>query len=481
VAENSMVTLPLKRVSAARFQAAKRVVGNSLSATLRSFEILLLVARYGAGFCVRVTYLCLRRRRDQYAQLLGESLATFCEALGPAFIKAGQILSSRPDLLPAGVGAPLRRLQNQIASFDGARTPKIIETAFERPLDDLFDSFDLKPIASASIAQVHRARLKDGREVAVKVRRPGVSRVVNDDMRILRFVAKALSTLPGMSAVPLPELVDEFVGPIKQQLDFHLEAANNQRFREEFALTEHIRLPALVEDLCTENVLTMEYLDHLQRTDFNSLSARERQTAALAGLRALYKMIFIDGFIHADMHPGNVFIREWGEFVILDTGLVASLDEADQRDFVDFFFGLINNEGRECARIIYENASYRAENCDLKAFEAAMVELIGRHSALKSHEFEVAHLVYQLIETQRRFKIRGSTKFMMTILSMVVFDGICKQLYPQCDFQSEARGFLISARYRRKPAPKNSQWQLDRSMAMPKSNVQPPVLKVNAS
>jgi ubiquinone biosynthesis protein len=456
VAKKSMVTLPLTRVSTARFQAVNQVAGNSLSAILRSFEILLLVARHGAGLCVRVAYLCLRRRREQYAQLLGESLATFCEALGPAFIKAGQILSSRPDLLPAGVGAPLRCLQNQIAPFAGARAAKIIETAFSRPLPDLFDAFELEPIASASIAQVHRARLKDGREVAVKVRRPGVSRVVNNDMRILRFVAKTLSTLPGMRAVPLPELVDEFVGPIKQQLDFHLEAANNRRFREEFALTERIRLPALVEDLCTENVLTMEYLDQLQRTDVNSLSASERKTAALAGLRALYKMIFMDGFVHADMHPGNVYVREWGEFVILDTGLVAILDAANQRDFVDFFFGLINNEGRECARIIYENASYRAKNCDLKAFEAAMVALIARHSALKCHEFEVAHFVFELMETQRRFKIRGSTRFMMTILSMVVFDGICKQLYPQCDFQNEARGFLITARYRRKASPKDS-------------------------
>jgi ubiquinone biosynthesis protein len=164
-------------------------------------------------------------------------------------------------------------------------------------------------------------------------------------------------------------------------------------------------------------------------------------------------MIFNDGFVHADMHPGNVYVRAWGEFVILDTGLVAILDEDNQRDFVDFFFGLINNEGRECARIIYDNAAYRAKNFDREAFDAAMVELIARHSALKCHEFEVADFVYQLMELQRRFKIRGSTRFMMTILSMVVYDGICKQLYPLCDFQNEARGFLITARYRRKAAP----------------------------
>ena len=189
-------------------------------------------------------------------------------------------------------------------------------------------------------------------------------------------------------------------------------------------------------------------------------------------------MIFLDGFVHADMHPGNVFVREWGEFVILDTGLVAILDEANQRDFVDFFFGLINNEGRECARIIYENASYRAKTCDLEAFEAAMVELIARHSALKCFEFEVAHFVYELMVAQRRFKIRGSTKFMMTILSMVVYDGICKQLYPQCDFQSEARGFLITARYRRRPVGNNLQPHLAQSMPTQNTNAPVPVLQM---
>ena len=441
---------------AMRSQSGKREFGNTLSPMLRSFEILFLVARYGAGFCLRAAYLFLRRRKGQYGQLLGESLASLCEALGPTAIKVGQILSSRPDLLPSGVGAPLLRLQEQIAPFDSGGIPEMIEAAFARPFDELFDSFDLTPVASASIAQVHRARLKDGRDVAVKIRRPGISRVVQNDIRIVNFIASMLSKLPGMRTVPLPELVSDIQTPIEQQLDFHLEAANNRRFRQAFNLVEHIRIPALVENLCTENVLTMEFLDRLQRTDSAGFSTPERKTAALAGLRALYKMIFIDGFIHADMHPGNVFIRECGEFVMLDTGLVAMLDEADQRDFVDFFFGLVNNESRVCARIVYENASYRASNCDVEGFEAAMAELIGRHSALKSHEFEVALFVYQLIELQRRFKIRGSTKFMMTILSMVVFDGICKQLYPDCDFQNESRAFLITARYRRKPTAKKS-------------------------
>jgi ubiquinone biosynthesis protein len=451
------------------------------SAIQRSLEIIFLVLLHASLFGLRAMPLFVLRRRRRCGPLIGESLARLCEALGATFIKLGQILSSRPDLLPAGVVGPLVRLQDRIAPFYGAHIPSIISAAFGRPMSELYDSFDLVPVASASIAQVHRARLKDGRDVAVKIRRPGISRVVDNDLRILSFISKVLSALPGMSTVPLPELVRDIGNPLREQLDFRLEAANNRLFRQYFARIEHIKMPALVEELCVEDVLTMEHLDKMERVDAEKFTQQERKTAALAGLRALYKMIFTDGFIHADMHPGNVFIREWGEFVILDMGLVARLDEADQRDFVDFFFGLVNNQGRECARIIYESATYRGRNCDRHAFESAMVELIGKHSALKSQEFEVARFAYQLIETQRRFSLRGSTKFMMTILSMVVFDGICKQLYPECDFQNEARGFLITARYRRKPAPKQSQWHPDCSMGMPKSNVQPPVLKVKAS
>lgn len=476
-----MVAFRFKRranSTATWFKALSRVAEHTWSSPfVRFLEILFLTARHGTGFCVRAAYLCLRRRRHECGRAFGESVAELCEDLGPTFIKVGQILSSRPDLLPESMGPPLLRLQDQIAPFDGAQIPKLIESAFGCPLHELFDSFDQAPVASASIAQVHRARLKDGREVAVKIRRPGICRVVNSDMRILELISRALVRLPGMRAVPLLELVDDIQLPIRQQLDFHLEAANNRRFREAFVFSEHIKVPELIDHLCTEDVLTMEYMDQMRRTDSATLTVDERKTSALAGLRALYKMIFIDGFIHADMHPGNVFVREFGEFVILDTGLVASLDENDRRDFVDFFFGLVNNESRECARIIYDNASYRAKNCDVKAFEAAMVELIAKHSALKSHEFEVAHFVYQLIEIQRRFKIRGSTKFMMTILSMVVFDGICKRLYPQCDFQKEARAFLITARYRN--APKSPARQVNRSIGVPGLNV-PAGLKVRA-
>ena len=430
---------------------SQRRLTDTVSAVGRCFEIALLVIRYAARFGWRSLKHLVFRPGTPRKTILGEELTGLFEALGPTFIKIGQILSSRPDLLPAEIVIPLTRLQEQVAPFDTRLIPGLIEEAFARPMDEVFAAFDFEPVSSASVAHVHRARLKDGREVAVKIRRPHIVRIVESDLRLLRLMARTLVLLPLMRTVPLIELIEDVEAPIRQQLDFKLEAENNRRFRNCFAGIEHIKFPDLVDDLCCESVLTMEFLHDLERVTSRKFTPTELRIAALAGLRALYKMIFFDGLIHADMHPGNVFVREWGEFVILDTGLVAKLSRADRQDFVNFFFGLVNNQGRECARIVYDNALFRSKRCDRAAFEAAMVELIAEYSSKKSYEFEVAHFTYQLIKTQRHFGIRGSTKFMMTILSMVVFDGICKQLYPECDFQAEARGFLILAKYRREP------------------------------
>lgn len=394
----------------------------------------------------------LSRQQISRGILLGKGLRGLFESLGATFIKLGQILSARPDLLSHEITTPLSQLQDHVAPVEVGQIRGLLEAAFGCPIDNIFEQFEFKPIASGSVAQVHRAQLPNGRHVAVKIRRPGLVRQVDTDLRLARFFARFLALIPAFRTMPLVDLISEFERPIRQQLDFKQEAANIRRFRANFALVERITMPVLVEELCTESVLTMDYLEHLEKVTSTRFSDEERKAGALAGLRALYKMIFTDGFIHADMHPGNVFLRQWGDVVILDMGLVAELSNADLNDFVDFFFGLVSNQGQVCARILYDTAPYCAPYCDRQAFEAAIVELVATHSSLSSQEFEVTHFVYQLIETQRRFGIRGSTHFIMSVLAMVVFDGICKQLYPECDFQREARGFLLMAKYRRNGA-----------------------------
>jgi ubiquinone biosynthesis protein len=399
---------------------------------------------HGLRFGARVLF-----RRGSVRWALGQSLAECAEQLGPTFLKIAQILSSRPDLLSPELTAPLARLQDQVRPFDSRRIPALIEAAFGRRIDDLFSRFDLEPVSAASIAHVHRATLKDGRTVAVKIRRPGIDTIVRRDFRLLRLLARCGSALPMLRVMPLQELVEEIAAPILLQLDFVQEAAANRALRRNLQSSEDVTIPALVDVLCTESVLTMEFLDDLQKVTGDVLDVLARRRAALAGLRALYRMIFLNGVVHADLHPGNFFVRPFGRVAILDTGLVIHLSEDTRRDFVDFFFGIVNDEGDVCARIVYDGALWRAPWCDRDAFGLAMRRLVSRYAALKSRDFEVTAFVFELLETQRRFGIRGSTSFIMTVLAMVVYDGICKQLHPECDFQAEARGYLITARYQR--------------------------------
>lgn len=378
---------------------------------------------------------------------LPRRVAALLEDLGPTFIKAGQILSCRPDLLPRSWCDALGRLQEDVAPVPARQVTATIEDAFGAPLSRLFAHFDCVPIAAGAIAQVHRAVLSDGRVVAVKVRRPDAVRHMEGDFAIMFALASFLSRVPALRALPIRELIEHVAAAVCGQLDLQAEADNHRRLRLLLADADHLRIPALVEPLCAASVLTMEFVDGLQHVVATPLPSPRRQALALTGLRALYRMIFREGLVHADMHPGNVFVRRDGGLVLLDMGLVARLSPDDRRAFTDFFFGLVNGHGAKCARILIGGASAFGPRYDAARFEHAIVELVDRYARLRSSEFEITRFVGELLDRQRRFDVRGSTAFITTVLAMVVYDGICKQLYPDCDFQAEARGFLILNRY----------------------------------
>ena len=418
----------------------------------RSIEIVCWTGLHGLLWVCRWLWCRLLRRRLTSAQVASRAVSALLESLGPTFIKAGQVLSARPDLLPGPLVAQLRRLQDRVAPPNLRRALAQAEAAFGRPLDEVFQSFETQPLCSASVAVVHRARLADGSEVAVKIRRPGIVRKVRNDLRLVRLSAALLVRLPRFRFLPFDLVMQEVSQAIEQQLDFEAEAENNRRFRQNFAHVDQVTIPALIDDLCSESVLVMEYLADLQKVDEpNDLRRKDGEKGAMIGLRALYKMIFIDGFVHADMHPGNVFVREWGEFVMLDFGLVATLDDPTLRHFVDFFFGMVSNDGLECSRVVRSTAIHLAPWFEQAQFEQQMIQLVERHSSLDASEFEVTRFAVELFETQRRCGLLGSAAFSMTILSLVVFEGIVKLLYPSLDFQAEARAFLIAARARPSP------------------------------
>ena len=417
--------------------------------TFRLCEFIFFGGLHSAAFSLRVLVRLLSRRGPTTARLLGETICDLFESLGATFVKVGQVMSSRPDIFSEAVTGPLKRLQDQVAPFDTRKIPALLFEALGRPMNVLFAEFDLKPLSAASVAHVHRARLKDGREVAVKIRRPGQLRRVRYDLLVLKLFARLLDLLPGMYLISLPQMVDEFTRNICRQLDFRIEADNNRRFRKNFAGKTAVKFPALVEEYCTESTLVMEYLGGLQKIGHVTLPQEERQKAARTALSALYQMCFSDGFIHADMHPGNVFVRGGGEFVILDLGLTTELGPDDFKSFLEFFFAMITNNGKSCAKIIFETSPFRRKGAVYGQFEAEMTKLIAKYFSTTSGEFEVSGYTTELFALQRRHGIQNRAGFATTIIALIVFEGITKALDPELDFQGEGRKYFAEALGRR--------------------------------
>src|SRR5436853_2759775 len=313
----------------------------------RIVEISFFLVLYSLGSIYRWVVQVLSGRGPAIGPPIGEPLAALCESLGPTFIKIGQILSSRPDLLPPEVTIPLSRLQDRVALVGAGKIERQIEKSFGRPIAEIFEFFDPVPVSGASVAQVHRARLRTGEEVAVKIRRPHVIATVKRDLLVLDFFIRVAELIPAMRLIPVRELFGEFGRLIEQQLDFDFETNNNRRFRQNFADWKQVVIPRLIDEFCTESILTMEYLDGLMKVTALTFSPEQCQEAAVFSLHALYKMIFEDGFVHGDMHPGNIFFRQGGEFVLLDLGLVAILEPREVAEFARFFFGMVSNNGKE--------------------------------------------------------------------------------------------------------------------------------------
>ena len=425
--------------------------GHVFQMWFRSLEIGIALCFHIARFGGRLLWSKVSRKPRPWQALLGLSIAELCDTLGATFIKIGQILSTRCDLFPSELIEPLIMLQDRIKPFAFRHVSSIILVQYGSSLKEVFAEFEEQPISSASIASVYRARLHDGSLVAVKIRRPDIKRKVRNDMRLMIFLARGLARLPQMRLVPVVEMVNELGVAIEQQVDLRIEARNNRRFRAQLAQETQVQVPALVDRYCTEAILVMEFIDHLVRIDELDWTTAEYQESLITGLRALYTMIFLDGFIHCDMHPGNFFLRRGGQVVILDTGFIAKLSDQDRRHFARFFLGIATNAGRDCARILYETASSKSDTFDREGFDLAIVDLISRFAGSKAAEFQVATFAFHIFDIQRRFGLRGSTNFTMAILSLLIFEGIAKQLYPQLDFQSEALPFILRGMLLKRP------------------------------
>lgn len=370
-----------------------------------------------------------RLGQDERDRMRGEVMAKACERLGATFIKFGQILSTRPDLLGPGYIEPLSRLQDRVAPESGGRIKKVLA----RELGDRVGALSIEetPLAAASVAQVHRGTLPDGTKVAVKIQRPGVEGRVRGDVGILAFWAKALNAIPSMRPLSLPGAVERFGAALEGQLDFTREAENNRRFAENFAGVDGLEVPRLHPEYCTRRVLVMDFIEGVKGSEPEKVGG-DRARLARIGAGAILKMVFTDGFVHADLHPGNIILTPDGRVVMIDLGLVAEIPPELIRPWLRTFMALGQQNGAEVARLLYVH-SPEVGTFDYATYERDCVAWFDRWLGKPLGEIEASVVLSGVMNILRRYRIRIDPSFTVVHVAMLVAEGLGKQLDPSLD------------------------------------------------
>jgi ubiquinone biosynthesis protein len=365
--------------------------------------------------------------------------------LGATFIKVGQIMSTRPDLIPEYVSTALAELQDHVGPFPFEDVVRAVEADLGRPLGTVYAEFAPVPIASASVAQVHKARLPDGRIVAVKVRRPDVVEICTFDLAVMRLWARFIARIPSISTLSPIETLEEFGRAVFAQLDFRIEARNNRRFRSNFKGHADVVFPDVVDALSGERILTMSYITGTKILSTHTTRSDPKRVARL-GLATLMKMIFEDGFVHADLHPGNIFITPDDKLALLDLGLVGELDEPHRKGFSRLFAAWAQRDGDGMARIIHELSSGpgAAEPERFERLRAAIIEFVGRYWGQRLGDVQVGRVLLDLLAIMRRHRVRVNASFTIVNIAIAVTEGIGKQLDPELDLMHEALPYFLA-------------------------------------
>ena len=379
----------------------------------------------------------------------GPRLRAVLEELGPLFVKFGQLLSTRRDLLPDDIADELTRLQDRVPPFPGAQARQIVERAYGRPVTEVFAAFDETPLASASIAQVHAARLHDGREVVVKVVRPGIRQTIERDIGLMRFLADAAESYLSHSRLLKPsKVVNEFEKTILDELDMLREAANASQLRRNFSASPQLYVPEVHWGLTRPGVLVLERIDGIPIANVGALQEAGVDLHLLAanGVELFFTQVFRDHFFHADLHPGNLFVRPGEDgsppvFVVVDFGIMGSLSEFDQRYLAENFHAFLNRDYRRVAELHVESGWVPRET-RVDDFEFAIRTVCEPIFDRPVSEISIGQLLLRLFQTARRFNMEILPQLLLLQKTLVNVEGIGRQLDPELDLWRTARPAL---------------------------------------
>jgi ubiquinone biosynthesis protein len=373
-----------------------------------------------------------------------ERLRLALENLGPIFVKFGQMLSTRRDLMPADIADELAKLQDRVPPFSSAQAVALLEGNYGKPLGDLFQSFDEIPVASASVAQVHFAVLPDGRDAAVKILRPGIARVIEHDIALLNVGADLLERLwaDGRRLKP-HEVVGEFEKILRDELDLMREAANASQLKRNFANSSLLLIPEMYWDYCTTNVLVMQRMYGTTISQVNSLRAAGIDIPKLAanGVEIFYTQVFRDGFFHADMHPGNVQVAADGRYIALDFGIMGTLNDSDKHYLAQNFIAFFQRDYKRVAEVHIESGWAPAET-RLDELEAAIRTVCEPIFDKPLREVSFGRVLLRLFQTSRRFGIEVQPQLVLLQKTLLNIEGLGLQLDPELDLWKTAKPWL---------------------------------------
>ncbi|MBN2011437.1 2-polyprenylphenol 6-hydroxylase [candidate division KSB1 bacterium] len=405
-----------------------------------------IIDRIGIGYYIKMGKKIIPRYKNQEMEKIttAKRLRLAFEELGPTFIKFGQILSVRPDLIPAPFILEFQKLQDDVPPFPSEQAYTVIEKELGQPASSVFTTFSDEPVAAASIAQVHRAKTIDGKSVAVKIQRPGIRKTIETDISILFDLAELIDHYIPETEVYNPiGIAHEFARTIRRELDFTREARNMDRFRRNFKNDTTIYIPDVYWELTTDQVLTMEFIDGTKVSEFDKLLANglDKKTIARNGGHSILKQVFEHGFFHADPHPGNVMVLSDNVLVPLDYGMMGTIDD-ELRDLLgDLMHGIITKDVTRIIRVFAE-IGIIDDQMDERALRNEITDFIERYYQIPLYQLNVELIIGEFSDIVRRHHIQLPTDFVLMGKVLVIEEGVGRTLDPTFDFITMARPYI---------------------------------------
>lgn len=429
-------------------------------------EIAVTLIRYGFGGLVSELHLFPRAlarierifvsKKKTEGLTVPERIRMVLEELGPTYIKLGQIASTRADLLPAEWVEEFKKLQDMVTPIPFEDVKAVIESSLKAPLSTKFSSFSQTPVASASIAQVHYAELQDGTKVAVKVKRPGIDRIIESDMSVMNTIAGLLDRyVPASRRYRPKEVVAEFERVIKNEQDLSIEGVNANRFYNLFKGDPTIQIPYVYWDYTTPEVLTMERIYGTPIDEVEALRAKglDVRPIAIRGIEIFFKQVFEFGVFHADLHPGNIFVRDDGVIIYLDFGIVGRLDRDLRKYLASMLFHLVRGDYTRMAAV-HREMGLIGDDVSLAEFEEALRDISEPIFGKTLEDIDIPGLLMKLIQTARKFSMTLQPNLLLLQKSMVIIEGVGRQLYPDVNMWEVAKPLIYKWMTKEKFSPK---------------------------